>query len=140
MKRNTILILILTFLIITSSIVYANDICQTQTQIQVAGTIRNAGKGWQVINNSSHIPVNITGVKTDMYKIAIYHDINATKVITFVVTTDETMAAEGYTVGISGGLDYSYIYIYDKNHNRINPNNYINGGGNIWIYGILTNQ
>lgn len=137
MKNNIVLIIILIFTLLTSSIVYAND--TSQTQIQIAGTIRNNGAGWYVLTTDSHMPLNITNVKTDEDKIIIYHNVDAKKVITFAVTTDETMSAEGYTVGVSGGLDYSYIYVYDKNHNRINPNNYINGRGNIWIYGIVTN-
>jgi hypothetical protein len=116
---------------------YSNISADLTEYSEVAGTIRNTGSGWSTISNSAHAPMNITGVETTNDKIIIRHSIKATKVVTFIVTPDETMASEGVTVGISGGLDYSYIYLYGRNGNRINPNNYYTAGSNIWIYGKL---
>lgn len=104
---------------------------------EIGGTIRNVDKGWNLISDSAHSPIGITSVETTNTRIKINHKDNAQKVVTFIVTPDESMTSEGYKVGISGGLDYSYIYIYDSNNNLINPYSYKNKFGNIWISGTL---
>lgn len=104
---------------------------------EVAGAIRNTGSGWKPIANKTHYPINISKVETSNDRITVYHNVSASQVITMIVTPDETMSSEGYRVGVSGGLDYSYILIFDKDNKLVNPNKYINSSGNIWIYGKL---
>lgn len=111
---------------------------QADTSIKnVAGTIRNLGSGWYVLQDRGHTSINITGVDVDDEKIILRHEIGANRVISFSVTPDETMVKEGYAVGISGGINYSWIYIYDKSGQLVKPVDYVNRSGNIWIYGLL---
>jgi len=102
----------------------------------IGGTIRNVGDGWFLLDNDGHETLNIIKVETTDKNIIIYYT-EYNKVISFSVTPDETMAGEGYTFGASVGLDNAVINVYDKDHNLINPNDYINGGGNIWINGMF---
>lgn len=109
--------------------------------VEIAGTIRPDKSGnWNVLNNADHRPIGISGVSTTNYHIRIEHHVGANKVITVVITPDETMALEGYRVGVSAGLDFSIIQIYDKDNNPVNPKSYTNQSGNIWIYGKLMHQ
>lgn len=109
----------------------------SDSRYEIAGTIRNTGTKWDTIDNDAHQSMNITGVRMLSNAIQIDHKVGAKKVITFIVTPDETMAQAGYRVGVSAGLDYSYIYIYDKNGQVVDPKTYVNESANIWIYGIL---
>lgn len=102
----------------------------------VAGVIRNSGNGWALLNDDGHEPIGITGVSQDDQKIIITYAPQS-KVIALTVTVDETMAAEGYSVGASVGLDTTRIYIYDKDNNAVNPKDYVNKLGNIWIEGYF---
>lgn len=114
------------------------DKTESDTNLQtLAGTIRNSGTGWKIINDKGHYPINIIKVETKSDRIVIYHDVNAKQVATITVTPDETMTAGGYRVGVSGGLDYSYIFIYNKEDKLVNPTTYTNSLGNIWIHGLL---
>lgn len=135
--RNKIILFTSILAITISAFIYSATLKADTSMVDLGGTIRNVGNGWATLNNSAHVPLNIQKVTTDKDKVTIWHSVSAKKVVTFMVTPDETMVSQGYTVGISGGLDYSYIFIYDKNHNLVNPNDYKNSGGNIWIYGIL---
>ena len=114
--------------------------------IDLGGTIRNQGQGWYIVSDGPHAPLNLqavravidpTGPKARGDYLEITHEVGAKKVITFAVTVDETMAKEGYTVGISGGVSMSKIYLYDRSGNTVNPLTYQNERGNIWIYGKL---
>jgi hypothetical protein len=116
---------------------YSNVNASLPEYIEVAGAIRNTGNGWQTISNSSHQPINISKIETGKDKIVIHHPVNAKKVVTFIATSDETMAKDGLIVGISGGLNYSYVYIFDRDGNSVSPKDYCESGSNIWIYGKL---
>lgn len=140
MKKKIYLVIGL-FLILFGTVIY-NQVNTTSAnsegvKYEIYGTIRNEGKGWYLIQDDRHNSKNIRSVTSDGRRILINHNIGAKKVGTFIVTVDETMASEGYTVGVTGGVGSSGIYIYDKNHVAIDPMKYKNASGNIWIYGIL---
>jgi hypothetical protein len=136
MKKN-ILIAVLLIAFATTGIAYAYSfIVRDNSYIEIAGTISPAPSGWRILQDSQHAPMNITGVTTEAGRIKIEHEFDATQVVTFIVTTDETMTKEGYRVGISGGLDFSFIYIY-KDGAVVSPITYQNLAGNIWIYGLI---
>lgn len=137
MKIKLIIILLLAVLCFVSPL-NSRYVSAEGTQITVAGTIRNTGAGWFVISDSVHVPLNITKIETKEDRIVVWHSVGAKNIHTFIVTPDETMTKEGYAVGVSGGTYYSNVYVYDKNHNLINPNDYKNAGGNIWIYALLS--
>jgi hypothetical protein len=106
----------------------------TPIQPEVGCVIRNAGCGWALVTGA-HKPLNVRSVTNDNTRITVTYNFTAKYVITSAVTVDETMAAEGYTVGASVGLGYTYIYIY-KDGALVNPNDYANASGNIWVYGL----
>lgn len=124
-------------LVSAANVIYATN-KQKDDLIEIEGAIRNEGKGWELISDNAHESYGINSIEIEKDKIVIHHDLKAKKVRTMIVTADETMAKEGYTVGVSAGLDYSYIYIYNDKNNEINPKNYINKNGNIWIFGRLS--
>lgn len=107
------------------------------TIMQVAGTIRNSGKGWYIIRDSTHDSIGITNVITAESTINVEHKNGFTKVISFTVTTDETMTQEGYKVGVSSTPDVSKIFICDKYNNLVKPKDCISELGNIWIYAMF---
>ena len=102
----------------------------------IAGVIRNEGSGWRLIQNDTHETIGIKTVQQDEEKIIISYDKNS-KVNALSCTVDETMASEGYKVGASVGVEKTYIFIYDKDNNVVNPKDYINKNGNIWVEGIF---
>ena len=85
----------------------------------IAGVLRFDGSNWYVLNNETHIPINITGIKgttSDEVRItfpAFY------KVNSLVVGTDETFAAAGIKCGASVGLDYATIYLRQDRCTRL---------------------
>jgi hypothetical protein len=134
MKRRTMLmlaIMLAVVLLVTSTVAQATD----PIQKQVAGVIRNTGSGWAQIPDP-HRPINMASITNDSMKITVTYSFTADYVNTVAVTPDETMASQGYVVGVSVGLQYLYIYIY-RNGVLINPNDYVNVRGNIWIYGLF---
>lgn len=104
----------------------------------IAGVIRNTGEGWRLIQDNTHETIGITSVSEDNEKIIIKTN-DYSKVSSFNVSVDETMAGEGFTVGASVGTSESWIYIYDKDGSLVKPSDYINSSGNIWINGIFKN-
>lgn len=102
----------------------------------IAGVIRNSGDGWTLIRNETHESIGIKEVTQDNEKITIKYDANK-RVNALSCTVDETMASEGYRVGASVGIDQTWIYIYDKDNKLVDPKNYSNNSGNIWIEGIF---
>lgn len=72
---------------------------------------RTAGGTFQVISDSGHVPVGVLGVREVNGDIVIDYDFQATRVVSFVVTPDETFALSGLTVGASVGLASATIRV-----------------------------
>jgi len=104
----------------------------------VAGTIRNDGDGWEVITDSAHTPINVKDVTVENGAIKIEYDFTADKVVSLIVTPDETLMKEGYKSGSSVGLSHSYIFIgKEGSTNYVNPNDLVSKRGNFWFQGVF---
>lgn len=78
----------------------------------VAGVIRNTGSGWTFLEDANHIKLNCDHVTNDISIITIdFTSIAAKKVISFIVTPDETYDIAGYSTGVSVGLANAIISI-----------------------------
>jgi len=138
--KKTILISVIISIITSLTVFFAlsifmpNKLSIGENYYEVGGVIRNIGEGWFAIDDSGHEPIGITNVETTKDSVVIHYS-KANKAVFFSVTPDETMTSEGYTMGASVGLDNAIINIYDKDHNIINPNDYKNSKGNIWVNG-----
>lgn len=102
----------------------------------IGGVIRNTGSGWHLIQDEAHQSLNIKDVKDDNRRVIVTFD-EMDKIISVGVTADETMKSEGFSVGASVGISEIHIYIYDKDNKLVNPRNYVNEYGNIWINGLF---
>lgn len=83
-------------------------------QYAVIGWVsRNDGSGWYYIDNEDHRPTGMSSIAvvgTNILRVS--YSFTASRVLTHVVVTDETMAALGVQVGSSVGLGYSDVYMY----------------------------
>lgn len=132
MNKKIIVLLIIALLVLLSG-------CDASPESEFIGcVIRNTGDGWYAINDQYHEPIGITSVETTSKCIRVNYP-EKTQVVTFSSTVDETMASQGYTVGASVGESYASICIYDQNLNLVNPNDYIDSLGNIWVSGYFLN-
>lgn len=78
----------------------------------VAGVVRNAGSGWEYINDSYHNPLNLSTVSVDSSgRLVINYGFTAEKVLSLVVCPDETFANK-YLAGGSVGLSNTVINLY----------------------------
>jgi hypothetical protein len=80
----------------------------------VAGTIRNDGTGWTIVQDGSHIPVNLTSVVIDPdnhMQLLLNHSPTCTKIGSMVVTPDETLLKGGLLCGGSVGATKTYLQI-----------------------------
>ncbi len=109
----------------------------------VAGVIRNTGEGWQFIENEKHGVYNCTGVSVNEDKGSInieYSGIKAKKVISFIVSPDETFSSLGYTCGASVGLDHAEVYVHKSTSGlitEVNPEKLTSDSGNFWFIGVF---
>ena len=103
---------------------------------EVYGTIRNTGKGFEVINDAEHKPLNICNVITTKTTVSFDFCGNKAKFVhTLIITPDETYAIKGVLAGASVGLDKAVIQF--GNGKLINPQTLTESSGNFWIYGKL---
>ncbi|MFF4834115.1 hypothetical protein [Streptomyces sp. NPDC001315] len=105
----------------------------------IAGTIRNTGSGWQLLDDDAHEPSGITGVTEQAGYIELQHAVGAAQVVALTVTVDETYAKSGLRCGASVGLDHSFIYLYSgaAGSAALNPATVSAANGNLWVLGYL---
>lgn len=106
----------------------------------VAGVIRNLndGNGWQLILNSTHGSINVDSVSNDNSTITInFGGIDAEKVETFLVGTDETLARAGFFLGASVGVGSANIQMKQRKL----VSDYVSYNGSAWssTNGVFTN-
>lgn len=101
----------------------------------LAGVIRNEGSGWGLIQDETHETIGIKSVEQTKDMIIVKYD-KKSKINSVSVSVDETMAKEGYSVGASVSDAEMRIQVFDKDDRLINPNDYQDDKGNIWISGI----
>lgn len=70
-------------------------------QFRVAGTIRNNGQGWRVIQDTGHVAMGVAAVTTNSDHITIVFRCAASQVVTFLAVPDESLAARGFFIGSS---------------------------------------
>ena len=108
-----------------------SEIAETNKKIKlIAGAIRNTGTGWVLINDDNHTPLNIESVVGGTSVIRINYAFEASKVISFIIASDETYAGV-YDVGASVGKEYADIDIYAKSRSI---GGYVYYDGEAWDY------
>lgn len=107
----------------------------------VAGVIRNNGNGWEIIRDSGHESLHVKSVSNNNLTITIEHSFKASKVVSFMVTPDETFVKEGLTAGASVGLDKTFIYLSKSGSNAYSdPARVVSAKGNFWFYGMFIDE
>lgn len=78
----------------------------------VACALRNTGSGFGVIQDAGHAPMGVRSVVTapDDMSVRVNLDFRARTVGAVIAAPDETLAAAGYAVGPSVGLDSVTLY------------------------------
>ena len=80
----------------------------------IAGAIRqdeNNPNQWYFINDSNHEPVGVSNVEIQNNYLKITYDQTYNKVISLMVSPDETLSSLNITTGASVGLDHSLLAI-----------------------------
>ena len=142
-KKLATAALVISFSSLTMSLFNFSKIFQPSGgKIEVAGTIRSVNdRGWFVINDDAHTPINIDHVTVRKGVILINFAFNASKIHTFVVTPDETFAMSGYFVGASVVHNHAAIIISKEVNGSVVP---VDASliksklGNFWVYGLFT--
>lgn len=80
----------------------------------VACVLRNTGSGWAALNNSLHAPVGVESVTSNNESITINYSFTAAKVVSLVVTPDETFSGMGLFCGASVGDHTAVIKIFES--------------------------
>lgn len=107
------------------------------TYMTVAGTIRNAGSGWYVIDDAGHSPSSLTINSVTTTNIRIDYP-PALRVIDFAVGPDDTLARPPYKATFGGSVGLSYAFIYGTVSGvSFNPQTWSNSGANIWVHGTF---
>lgn len=76
----------------------------------VGGAVRRnteISEDWFIVSDSAHLPIRLETVATDTVNLRLDYD--GGKVGTFIAAPDETLAADGVSVGSSVGGEYSVI-------------------------------
>jgi hypothetical protein len=121
----------------------AESKCVNTELIVVAGTIRNDGGGWYVLNDIDHVPVNIASVTSSLHSINIEYLFTAKRVVTLISSPDEVLAACGVHVGAAAGLKSADLTVsrsglfgvFKMSPVAIDTTRY--PWSNIWIYGLF---
>lgn len=117
----------------------ATTIATTGPMVAVLGVIRNTGTGWALINDSGHTPVNIDTVTSDSSTITVtYTGAAASKVGTFLVVPDETLAQQGFTAGASVAAGSATIYLGRTVPSYSDYVAYVGAGGWVSSNGVFT--
>ncbi len=110
--------------------------------VKVAGVIRCIDeKGWFVINDGGHTPVNINRIEVKNGLILVYYTFSASTIHSFIVSPDETFAGAGYFVGASVNRDRASIAVSRIINGKVVPvdaSTIRSKLGNFWIYGLFS--
>jgi hypothetical protein len=120
----------------------ANATCEGAGELlTVAGALRNDGKGWQVISDTEHSPLNIAEVTTKDGMIEVTYTFKAERVISLIAAPDEALARNGYGAGASVGLDKARISL--AKGGAVDPWRVSTKEvpwSNLWVYGVFKGQ
>ena len=110
-------------------------------RMEVAGTIRNSGDGWYVLDSGNHTPIGIDRIEVANGNIRVWFTFTATDVHTFCVTPDDRYASLGYLLGPSVGTQVATIKvsrIVEGSVKAVDASEMADPIGNIWIYGLFS--
>jgi hypothetical protein len=96
----------------------------------VACVLRNTGSGWSALNNSGHAPVGVESVTSDNESITINYSFTAAKIVSLVVTPDETFSGMGLFCGASVGDHAAVIKIFESPKIQ---GGFVRYTGGIWV-------
>lgn len=101
----------------------------------LAGVIRRVGNSWIFLNDAGHASIGFTPTITEpsTNSIQINFDKTYSKVLTCIVTPDDTYAQRGIVFGASCGLNKAIIYHSKAGVPTLNSELNITGS-NVWIY------
>lgn len=118
--------------------VESTPVVSVLSQKTVAGAIRNVGNGWAFINDANHSPQNLSAISVNSSgDIVVNYSFTASKVVSLVVTPDETFASL-YSVGASVGLSTATISVYSlSTGQKVDASTISSANGNFWIYGLF---
>ena len=91
-----------------------------------AGTIRQSGGTWYILDDEDHTPSGLLSVEQNDSSITVYFA-PCLDILTSSITPDETLAKNDITVGGSVGLDRVTIWISEDPSTLTYPHS------NIWI-------
>ena len=97
----------------------------------VAGALRKTSGTWALIDDTGHTPSGITSVVDRGNDLRIHYGFTAQKVVSLVVTADESYNILGYSFGASVGLDGTTIKI--TNSQQVNAGGYLAYNGKEWV-------
>lgn len=109
-------------------------------QLTIAAVLRNEGQGWFAISDAGHRPLNLKRVETQAGEIAVHFAFEAKKVLSFVVTPDETLAGQGYFAGASVGLNSATIRLSSASvlgTGERSPLGVADRSANLWVFGLF---
>lgn len=104
--------------------------------IYVAGVMRSINGQWVMIEDSNHTNINVDHLVTTVNTVEIHYSFLATKVIAFIVTSDETYIKNNIVAGASSGTDYAYAYFAQDGVQLTSAQMSIQGA-NLWFYGVF---
>ena len=111
-------------------------------KVKVAGTLKIIDeRGWFVVNDENHKPINIGRIEIVKGFIRIYYTFNASTIHTFIATPDETLAANGVFLGARVTKNYASIAV-SKLENGIvrlvDASSIRSDTVNIWFQGLFS--
>lgn len=112
--------------------------CEVTSRAEVAGVLRNDGRGWYALADDHHAPLNIASVHTNPNNIEVRFTFRAQKVLTFIATPDETLARQGLSVGASVDTDRARVYL--ARGRMLDPMTIDTARypwSNLWVYGLF---
>jgi len=143
-KSGYIVLIVILGILISCCSHYHHDVTRGSDlkKIEVAGVIRNMDdNGWFIIENESHMPLNIDKVYDRRGKIVIVYTFKAATIHSFIVTPDETLSQEGFIAGASVGVKVAVITVSRIINGEVVPvdaSTIKSEKGNIWIYGLFS--
>lgn len=120
---------------------YTTD--QAVTYQEFAGTIRNTGSGWYILDDAGHTPDDLSSIGTVTSTSVRVNYPGCSEITSVIVGPDDTYAKDyGASFGASVGLTYMVITgsINDSSDSGTaqdiwDPTTDFNGSSNIWIMG-----
>lgn len=106
---------------------------------EVHAIIRAQSNGtWVLLNDTDHTPIGAASVSQSSTGITLHFDFTATKVHSFIVALDETMAKERVHCGASVALNSAFIQLFETSSTPVDPSLYANPSANLWVTGKFT--